>query len=99
MKIGIIGPGRLGWRRAKAIKEAGDEIIMTAAEKKIKTQSFFLKVLVVKLLIIGKIPAGASFILPPLHFCDKIFLWKLIVIFHRKFPVLRGGWRLDVRNF
>ena len=41
MKVGIIGPGRQGWRRAKAIKEAGDEIIMMAAEKKDKNSKLF----------------------------------------------------------
>ncbi|MFH1657316.1 MAG: Gfo/Idh/MocA family oxidoreductase [bacterium] len=43
MKIGIIGPGRQGWRLAKAIKDAGDELIMTAAEKKDEKSQLFAK--------------------------------------------------------
>ena len=33
MKVGIIGLGRQGWRRAEAIKKAGDKIIIGATKK------------------------------------------------------------------
>ncbi len=41
MRVGIIGPGRQGWRRAKVIKEGGDKIIMMAAEMKDKNAKLF----------------------------------------------------------
>ena len=41
MRIGIIGLGRQGWRLAKAIKEAGDVLVVGATEKKCKNSQIF----------------------------------------------------------
>lgn len=41
MRAGIIGLGRQGWRRAKAIKEAGNKLIVGAEKKRNENSQFF----------------------------------------------------------
>ena len=43
MKVGIIGLGRQGWRRAEAIKKAGDKIIIGATERINENSKLFSK--------------------------------------------------------